>query len=81
MAGLLVAIRQAVPSAQGISQTVLHDVQHFLERRGFEYFSGFREDPVLSLITAQDAAFYDPVLFAERAELRLFPVEIGEWAQ
>ncbi len=78
---LLVAARRAAPSALGVPRTVLQDVQHFLERRGLEYFSGFQEDPSLSVLDAQDAVFYDRALFAQRPELDFFAVQKGEWTQ
>jgi hypothetical protein len=40
---LLAVVTRATPMADGMSRTILQDVQRFLRRRGLEYFQGFKE--------------------------------------
>jgi len=78
---LLAVATSATPSAEGMSRTILQDVQRFLRRRGLEYFQGFKEIPFLPALDLREGAFYLVDLFAQRPELDTFAIERGEWIQ
>jgi hypothetical protein len=78
---LLAVAARATSSAEGMSQTILRDLQQFLQRRGLEYFHGFKEDAHLSPLDSHEAAFYAVDLFSQQPELNIFAIQRGEWIQ
>lgn len=78
---LLAVATRATASAEGMSRTILQDVQRFLRRRGLEYFHGFKEEPYLPALDSREAAFYAVDLFVQRPELDAFAIQRGEWIQ
>src|SRR5262249_52947073 len=51
--------REEEPNAEEPTRTILCDVAHFLERRGLEYFRGFRRLPPLPSFEIYRRAFFE----------------------
>jgi hypothetical protein len=75
---LLLAVSWAAPVAGGMERTILNDVERFLQRRRLEYFRGFREEPRLASLHAEELGFYTPTLFSQ-VPFEPFAIRRGGW--
>ncbi|SRR6266545_2121551 len=72
--------RDEWPRAEEPFRMILRDVADFLERRGLEYFRGFRSNKPLNEFDRYERAFFSPSeLFARLPSLPLLAVQKAGW--
>ena len=77
---VIIAARQALPSASGNAHLILSDIISFLSKRGLEYFFGFHrlKLPVLDLVSLK---LFQQGLFRRAPLISQFHMSYAPWAR